>query len=155
MLALLVDYGGEFVVLVLDLLDDFLLDTLLLKHSVLHRGALIQCLVSLAEQLLELVDLERAGLLECHAATAATMQVEVAIVAEGLVVDATVSGQDGLIIARTDANLSFRCLRLSWSLILWSRGLCHAIVHRSGTRICFHHVLISGLPNFAKFDAVR
>lgn len=89
----------------LDLLDDLLLNTLLFLHGVLHGGALLEGIVGLAEQLLELADLERAGLLEGHSAAAATMQVEVAIVAKGLVVVAAVGLQGVLVGAHPNLRL--------------------------------------------------
>ncbi len=93
LLTLLVNNGGKLVVLVLDLLDDFLFDALLFKNSVFHGRALAKGFVGLVEELLELVYLQGGGLLEGHSATAASVQVEVAIVAEGLVVDAAVRRQ--------------------------------------------------------------
>ena len=44
-------------------------------------------------------------MLEGHTATAATMQVEVAIVAESLIVDATVGGQGVLVLAHPNLGL--------------------------------------------------
>ena len=102
LLALLVDDRGKLVVLVLDLLDDLFLDALLLHHRVLHARALLERLVRLVEQVLELTDLERARLLERHAAAAATVQVEVAVVAEGLVMDAAIRRQFVFVLAHAD-----------------------------------------------------
>ena len=94
LLTLLVDYGRELVVLVLYFLDNFLLDTLLLHDGVLHVRAGLEGRVGLIEQLLKLIDLESARLLQGHTATAPTVFLEIAVVAQGLVVDAAVRRQD-------------------------------------------------------------
>ena len=77
----------------LHLLDNFLFDALLLHHCVLHTRASLEGAACLVEKLLKLRDLERTGLLEGHTATAATVIVEVTIVAKGLVVNTAVSLQ--------------------------------------------------------------
>ena len=74
----------------LDLLDDLFLDAFLLIHRVFHLRAIVEGLRRQVEQLLELADLVLAGLLESHASSAAAMVVEVAVVAEGLIVDPAV-----------------------------------------------------------------
>ena len=90
LLSLLIDNRCELVVLVLDLLDNLFLDAFLLQDSVLHRGTLSKGLLCLVEQFVKLIDLQCARLLQCHAAATSTVLVEVAIVAESLVTDATV-----------------------------------------------------------------
>ena len=88
--TLFVDNGCQLGILLLNLLDDLFFNALLLEDLGLHGRALLVGALSGAQKFLELADLERAGLFERHSATAATVQVEVAVIAEGLVVDATV-----------------------------------------------------------------
>ena len=90
---MLIDDGRKLGVLLLHLLDDLFLDAFLLEDLSLHGGALLVGCFGRAQELLKLVDLECAGLFERHSATAASMQVEVAVIAEGLIVDAAVSLQ--------------------------------------------------------------
>ena len=51
--ALFIDDSRELGILVLYFLDDFFLDTFLLLHSILHRGALLECRPCLSEKLLK------------------------------------------------------------------------------------------------------
>ena len=70
---LLINDRCESIILLLNFLDDFLFDSLLLKDRVFHGGALCQgCLRGLKE-LLELIDLVRTGLLEGHTSATASM----------------------------------------------------------------------------------
>ena len=73
LLSLLVHDGLELIVLMLDLLHNLLFDSLLLHHDGFHGGTGGEGSVSLIEQLFELADLESAGLLEGHTATAAAV----------------------------------------------------------------------------------
>ena len=131
--SLFIDNSRELRILMLYFLDHLFLDAFLLLHSILHRGALLEGGSSLTEQLLKHAYLERARLFECHAATTPAMQIEVAVIAEGLIVDATVGRQVCFIITVAHSNFSLGHLegvlcRL-WRLL--STGLC------SGC--CFYH----------------
>ena len=110
LLALLVNDCCQLGILLLHLLDNLLLDALLLKDLSLHGGALLVGCFSRAQKFLELVDLECAGLFERHSATAATVQVEVAVIAEGLVVDAAVSLEGVLVVAHANLCGASGCL---------------------------------------------
>ena len=136
--ALLVDDGGQLVILMLNLLDDLLFNALLLHDSVLHGATLLECGLGLVEQLLELADLEGTCLLEGHTATAAAMIVEVAVIAKGLVVDATVSGKS--IIVLTHSNLRLWDAWLSGGLLLCRLllSLGRSLVRCGGCG--FHHL---------------
>ena len=79
--SLLVNDGCEPVILLLHFLYDFLFDAFLLVYCVFHLGALCEGGLRLGKQLLELANLIVARLLEGHTSAAATMQVEVAIIA--------------------------------------------------------------------------
>lgn len=129
--ALLVHDSRQLRVLLLHLFDDFFLDTLLFHHSVFHGGAFLEGCASLVEQVLKEVDLERARLSQGHAATAARVQVEVAIVAEGLVVDAAVGRQSVLMIAHADFRMGHgvRHMGLLLSVGGSSRGWCCSFNH--------------------------
>ena len=73
LLSLLINDRGEPIILLLNFLYDFLLDTLLLLDSGLHGGAICQGSLRLLKELLELVDLVRAGLLEGHTSATASV----------------------------------------------------------------------------------
>ena len=122
LLALLVDDRCEFGVLVLYLLDDLFLDAFLLLHGRLHRLALLECRVRLIQQLFELANLQGTRLFEGHSAPAPTVVIEVAIVAEGLVVDATVGRQRVLVLTHADFGLGDLGSGLWVSLGLLRRG---------------------------------
>ena len=102
LLSLLIDDGGESVILLGDLLDDLFLDTLLLHNRALHRSAFREGALSRTEKLLKLADLELTGLSKGHTATTATVQIEVAIVAQGLIVNLAVSGEGVLVFAHAN-----------------------------------------------------
>ena len=89
--SLLVNDRSESIILLLDLLHNFLLDALLLQYRRLHHRALRQRCVSLSQKLLELSDLIGTRLLQGHTTATATMIIEVAVIAERLVVDSAVS----------------------------------------------------------------
>ena len=131
--SLFIDNSRELRILVLYFLDHLFLDTFLLLHSILHRGALLEGCLSLIEQLLKHANLKSAGLFECHSATTPAMQVEVAIITEGLIVDATVGRQVCFFITVAHSNFSLGNLEgvKCWLRRLLSTGLC------SGC--CFYH----------------
>ena len=133
--SLFIDNSRELGILVLYFLYDFFLDTFLLLYSILHGGTLFEGGPCLTEQLLKHANLKSAGLFECHSATAPAMQVEVAIVAEGLIMDATVGRQGGLIITVTDSYLS-----------LW---------HLEGVLYGLRRLLCTGLCSGCCFDHFR
>ena len=87
------------VVLLFDFLDDFLLDALLLAHSGLHLRALLESSLCVTEQLLKLIYLKLTGLTECHTAATPTMQIEIAVIAERLVMDLAIGCQAVFVLA--------------------------------------------------------
>ena len=140
LLSLLIDDRCELVILVLHLLDDLFFDAFLLENCVLHCGTLAKGFLCLIKQLVKLVDLQGAGLFQCHATSASTVLVEVAIVAECLIAHATIRGQLRLILTLAHADLSLGHQRLRCGL-LRGRGLRHSIAHCC--RVCFHHFFVS------------
>ena len=75
----------------LHFLDDLFLDAFLLLHSRLHGLAILKRCVRVVKQLFELANLEGTRLFESHSASTPTVVIEVAIVAESLIVDAAIS----------------------------------------------------------------
>lgn len=93
LLPLLINDSCESIILLLNFLDDFLFDALLLKDCVSHVGAICEgCLRGLKE-LLELIDLVSTGLLESHTSATTTVIIEKAVIAERHVANPAVSGQ--------------------------------------------------------------
>ena len=74
------------------LLDDLFLNTFLLLYGRLHGLAILKRCIRLVKQLFKLANLKGSRLFEGHSASTATMVIEVAIVAESLVVNAAISG---------------------------------------------------------------
>ena len=105
LLSLLVDNLRQLVVLLLDFLDDFFLNALLLTDSGLHLRALLEGSLCMTEQLLELIYLKLTGLTECHTAATSTVQIEIAVIAESLVMDLTVGCQAVFVLAHGDLCL--------------------------------------------------
>ena len=138
LLTLLVDDRCEFGVLVLYLLDDLFLDAFLLLHGRLHRLAILEGRVCLVEQLFELANLQGTRLFEGHSASAPTVVIEVAVVAEGLVVDAAVSRQRVLVLTHADFGLGDLRSGLWVSLGLLRRGS-----HWLCGWCCFNHTFYS------------
>ena len=116
LLTLLINDSSQLVILLLDLLDNLVLYTLLLQHIVLHCGALLEGRSALVQKLFELADLKSTGLLEGHTTTAATMIIEIAVIAESDVMDAAVSGKQVLMLAHADLGLRrlWLCRRHLW-----------------------------------------
>ena len=93
LLPLLINDSCESIILLLNFLDDFFFDTLLLKDCVSHVGAICEgCLRGLKE-LLELIDLVSTGLLESHTSATTTVIIEKAVIAERHVANPAVSSQ--------------------------------------------------------------
>ena len=83
---LFIDDHFELLILLVDLLEHFLFKTFLLLQLVLHVLAGSERVRALAENLLELRDLLTCCLLEGHTLTAASMVLEVAVIAQSHVV---------------------------------------------------------------------
>ena len=89
-------------VLVVYLLDNLLLDAHLLLDGVLHIRARCILVICLLEHIFKLINLLGSSLLQSLTSSAGGMIIEVAIIAESLVVITTVSGE--LIFVLTHAN---------------------------------------------------
>ena len=133
LLSLFIDYSSELGILVLYFLDDLFLNALLFLYSILHGRALLEGSLCLTEQLLKHTNLISTSLFECHSATTPSMEVEIAIVAEGFIADATIGRQDGLVITVTHSYFGFR--HLESILDRLRRLLCTGL----GSGLCFNH----------------
>ena len=134
--SLFIDNGRELGILVLYFLDDFFLDTLLFLYSILHGGALLESSFCLTEQLLKHANLVSTSLFECHSTTAPSVIVEVTIVAEGFIADATVGRQGCLVITITHSDFSLGHLEsvLDWLRRHLCTGLCSGCCFNHGCR---------------------
>ena len=105
LLSLLINYRCEPIILLLNFLNDFLLDALLLKDRVLHAGTIFKGSLCRLKKFVELIDLIRTGLLEGHTAATAPVKIEIAVIAESHVADLAVGSQNVLIVARAHSDL--------------------------------------------------
>ena len=134
--SLFINDSGELGILVLYFLDDFFLDSFLLLYSILHGRALLEGSLCLIKQLLKHTNLVSASLFECHSTTAPSVVIEVAIVAEGLIADATVGRQDRLVTAITHSDFSLGHLEsvLDWLRRYFCTRLCSGCCFNHGCR---------------------